>query len=71
MCPSEHRTATLPDNMAAFLMTNMIPQAPGNDEGPWALLEGYTRDLALQGTQVTDEGIERLKIALPDCDIRH
>jgi endonuclease G, mitochondrial len=49
MCPSEHRTRTLPDNLAVFLMTNMIPQAPGNDEGPWALFEAYTKDLALQG----------------------
>jgi endonuclease G, mitochondrial len=49
MCPSEHRTRTLPDNLAVFLMTNMIPQAPGNDEGPWALFEVYTKDLALQG----------------------
>ena len=49
MCPSEHRTRTLPDNLAVFLMSNMIPQAPGNDEGPWALFEAYTRDMALQG----------------------
>jgi endonuclease G len=52
MCPSEHRTATLPDNLAVFLMTNIIPQAPGNDEGPWVLLENYTRDLALQGMEL-------------------
>lgn len=52
MCPSEHRTATLPDNLAVFLMTNMVPQSPGNDEGPWALLESYTRDLALQGQEL-------------------
>jgi endonuclease G len=32
-----------------FLMTNIIPQSPGGDEGPWALFEAYTRDLALQG----------------------
>jgi endonuclease G, mitochondrial len=49
MCPSEHRTRTLPDNLAVFLMTNMVPQAHGNDEGPWALFEAYTKDLALQG----------------------
>src|SRR5262249_14129715 len=52
MCPSEHRTRTLPDNLAVFLMTNILPQAPGNDEGPWALLESYTRDLALQGREL-------------------
>lgn len=49
MCPSEHRTLTMPDNMATFLMTDVLPQAPGNDEGPWELIENYTRDLAMQG----------------------
>ena len=52
MCPSEHRTRTVPDNMAVFLLTNIIPQAPGNDEGPWALFEAYAKDLALQGLEL-------------------
>jgi endonuclease G len=34
-----------PINQATFLMTNMIPQAPDNNQGPWANLEGYLRTL--------------------------
>ncbi len=49
MCPSGDRTLTIADNSATFLMTNMIPQAPDNNQGPWAELENYTRSLASQG----------------------
>jgi DNA/RNA endonuclease G (NUC1)/fibronectin type 3 domain-containing protein len=34
-----------PINQATFLMTNMIPQAPDNNQGPWANLENYLRTL--------------------------
>ncbi len=34
-----------PINQATFLMTNMIPQAPDNNQGPWANMEGYLRTL--------------------------
>ncbi|HEV7747610.1 MAG TPA: DNA/RNA non-specific endonuclease [Pyrinomonadaceae bacterium] len=43
MCPSADRTSSIPDNSATFLMTNMVPQAPGNNQGPWASLENYLR----------------------------
>lgn len=43
MCPSADRTNTIPDNSATFLMTNMVPQAPGNNQGPWAAMENYLR----------------------------
>jgi len=43
MCPSADRTSSVPDNSATFLMTNMVPQAPGNNQGPWAALENYLR----------------------------
>ncbi len=43
MCPSADRTSTIADNSATFLMTNMVPQAPGNNQGPWAALENYLR----------------------------
>lgn len=49
MCPSGDRTLTIADNSATFVMTNMIPQAPGNNQGPWADLESYCRSLAGQG----------------------
>ncbi|WP_245326260.1 DNA/RNA non-specific endonuclease [Hymenobacter wooponensis] len=44
-CPSTDRTATVADNSATFLMTNMIPQAPNNNQRTWANLENYTRTL--------------------------
>ena len=34
-----------PINQATFLMSNMVAQAPGNNQGPWASLEGYLRTL--------------------------
>jgi len=42
-CPSGDRTATLDDNSATFLMSNMVPQAPQNNQQTWAHLEEYTR----------------------------
>ena len=46
--PSGDRTGTVGDNAATFLMTNIIPQAPENNRGPWRELEEYTRDLVYQ-----------------------
>ncbi|GGG51977.1 DNA/RNA non-specific endonuclease [Hymenobacter glacieicola] len=42
-CPSADRTSSDENNSATFLMTNMMPQAPQNNQGPWATLEGYAR----------------------------
>ncbi len=50
-CPSADRTRTVTDNSATFLMTNMIPQSPDNNQGPWARLEDYTRALVSQGNE--------------------
>lgn len=52
MCPSGDRTNTPDDNSITFLMTNMIPQAPNNNQGPWAQLEMYCRDLVKQGKEL-------------------
>lgn len=52
MCPSADRTNTQHDNSVTFLMTNMIPQAPNNNQGPWAALENYCRDLVRQGKEL-------------------
>jgi endonuclease G len=52
MCPSADRTSTVADNSATFLMTNFVPQAPNNNQGPWEALEGYLRNL------VTNSGKE-------------
>ncbi|WP_170934768.1 DNA/RNA non-specific endonuclease [Hymenobacter gelipurpurascens] len=50
-CPSADRTSSVENNSATFLMTNMMPQAADNNQGPWAVLEGYTRDI-LPGNEV-------------------
>ncbi|MBH8562268.1 DNA/RNA non-specific endonuclease [Nostoc sp. CENA67] len=53
MTPSADRTNTVTNNSATFLMTNMIPQAPDNNQGPWANLENYSRDLVVnQGKEL-------------------
>ena len=52
MCPSADRTYSVTDNSATFLMTNMIPQAPNNNQGPWAQLEDYCRSLVTAGNEV-------------------
>ena len=50
--PSADRTRTEADNSATFLMTNIIPQAPENNQETWANLEEYTRRLVDQGNEV-------------------
>ncbi|MBC8138687.1 MAG: DNA/RNA non-specific endonuclease [Fibrella sp.] len=50
-CPSADRTRNSTDNGSTFLMTNMIPQTPDNNQGPWARLEDYTRSLVSGGTK--------------------
>ena len=52
MCPSGDRTASVADNSSTFLMTNMIPQAPDNNQQTWANLETYCRTLAGQGNEL-------------------
>jgi endonuclease G, mitochondrial len=49
MVASEDRTATDADNEATFLMTNVVPQSPQNNRGPWVDLEEESRRLARQG----------------------
>lgn len=51
-CPSADRTSTVTTNSATFLMTNMMPQAPDNNQGPWADLENYTRTLVTAGNEL-------------------
>ncbi len=52
LCPSGDRTNTKKNNSATFVMTNMIPQAPNNNQGPWAALEIYCRALVKQGKEL-------------------
>ncbi len=50
--PSGDRTRSVPDNSATFFMTNMMPQAPGNNQGPWERLESDSRTIAGQGNEL-------------------
>lgn len=51
-CPSADRTSTVSANSATFLMTNMIPQAPNNNQQTWNNLESYGRSLVNAGNEV-------------------
>ncbi|MBK7391744.1 MAG: DNA/RNA non-specific endonuclease [Chloracidobacterium sp.] len=52
MCPSGDRTNSVANNIPTFLMTNMVPQLPDNNQGPWADFENYCRTLASQGNEI-------------------
>ena len=47
MCPSEDRDLDSISNRATFLMTNMVPQAPKNNQIVWKALEKYCQDMAM------------------------
>ena len=51
-CPSADRTSTYEANSSTFLMSNMIPQAPKNNEQLWANFENYLRSLVKEGNEV-------------------
>lgn len=52
LCPSGDRTVTRADNDVVFFMSNMMPQAPDNNQGVWASFETYCRTLADTGNEV-------------------
>ncbi|PDW02235.1 DNA/RNA non-specific endonuclease [Candidatus Viridilinea mediisalina] len=52
MTPSGDRTATEEDNIATFILTNIVPQAPANNQGIWAQLEDHARRLVRDGNEV-------------------
>lgn len=52
LAPSGDRTNSVANNSATFLMTNIIPQAPDNNRGPWSELEKYSRSLVDQGKEL-------------------
>ncbi|MBC6988713.1 DNA/RNA non-specific endonuclease [Hymenobacter sp. BT491] len=51
-CPSADRTGSGADNSATFLMSNMVPQAPRNNQQTWAGLENYCRTLVDAGNEL-------------------
>jgi endonuclease G, mitochondrial len=52
MTPSADRSNTPENQSATFLMTNILPQAPDNNQGPWEKLEEYCRELVKQGKEL-------------------
>lgn len=52
LAPSADRTKNKTDNSATFVLTNIIPQSPDLNQGPWADLEDYCRELVEQGKQL-------------------
>lgn len=52
MCPSADRTFSIAENATTFLMTNFVPQAPDNNQGPWENLESYCRLLTQTGNEL-------------------
>lgn len=51
-CPSNDRTSSVPANSSTFLMTNMFPQAPNLNQGPWQKLEDSCNKFLTQGKEV-------------------
>ncbi len=52
LCPSDDRDASPAENAATFYCTNIVPQAPGNNQGPWKDLEEYARTLVARGAEL-------------------
>lgn len=51
-CPSADRISSKEANGATFLMNNMIPQAPMNNQKTWEGLESYLRSQVTAGNEV-------------------
>ncbi len=72
VCPNADRDGS-PEAMAStFLMTNMIPQTPDLNRGPWEKLEAYLRTLVKRGSDVYiiagvygDNGKLKNKVTIP------
>jgi endonuclease G len=52
MCPSDDRDGSSSDNAVTFQMTNIIPQAPRNNQITWANFEAYCRKLVTAGNEL-------------------
>jgi len=52
MCPSDDRTDNTTDNKLVFYMSNIVPQTPDNNQGPWESFESYCRTLAQAGNEL-------------------
>jgi endonuclease G, mitochondrial len=50
--PAADRNRTPEDSAAVFYMSNIAPQAPDNNRGPWEALESYCRMLVKSGKEL-------------------
>ncbi len=75
VCPNADRNGS-PDSMAStFVMTNMTPQTPDLNRGPWQKLEAYLRTLVTRGSDVYiyagvygEKGKLKRKVTVPTND---
>jgi endonuclease G, mitochondrial len=52
LVPAADRNKTVADSESVFVMTNILPQAPDNNQGPWERFESYCRNLVQQGKEL-------------------
>lgn len=52
MAPSKDRSDSEANNTPLFYMTNIVPQAPHNNQKAWRLLEERCREIARQGSEL-------------------
>jgi endonuclease G len=52
LCPAQDRSSTPRAMTSTFVMTNVQPQRPALNRGPWERLETFERALASQGRQL-------------------
>jgi endonuclease G len=70
LCAAKDRSATAEDSMAAFHMTNIVPQSPASNQHAWERLEEYCRRLAKEGHTCTSWPALTAPVAPANSDIR-
>ena len=75
LCPSADRSGSEEGMSDTFLMTNMTPQTPDLNRGPWVKLEAYLRTLVTRGNDVYifagvygEKGKLKKKVSVPTND---
>ena len=73
ICPNADRYGSREAADATFLMTNMTPQTPDLNRGPWQKFEVYTRTLVTRGNDVYiyagvygERGKIKKKVSIPE-----
>lgn len=75
VCPNADRYGSREAADSTFVMTNMTPQTPDLNRGPWQKLEAYLRSLVTRGSDVYiyagvygDKGKLKKKVTIPTND---